>query len=128
MSDTPLLALTLGDPAGIGPEIALRLLAAPPTCARLLLLGDRAALERELPHVPGASLPPEVGAPEEVPDRPGGLADVMELFDREGVNIEYLYSSLERNVDNAVVIFKVENLEHGMKICQSSGLPTVSSF
>ena len=64
----------------------------------------------------------------EVPDRPGGLADVMELFDREGVNIEYLYSSLEKNVDNAVVIFKVENLEHGMKICQRSGLPTVSSF
>ena len=64
----------------------------------------------------------------EVPDRPGGLADVMELFDREGVNIEYIYSSLEKNVDNAVVIFKVANLDHGIKICRQSGLPTVSSF
>ena len=64
----------------------------------------------------------------EVPDRPGGLAEVMELFHREGVNIEYIYSSLEKHVDNAVVIFKVDNLEHGVKICEQNGLATVNGF
>ena len=68
----PLLAVTMGDPAGIGPEILLRLLAAPPADARLLVLGSAAALERELPHVPGAALPPVVDEPGDLPA--GGAA------------------------------------------------------
>ncbi len=63
---TPLLALTMGDAAGIGPEITLRLLARPPAGVRLLVLGDAEALARELPHVPGAVLPPTVAEPEDV--------------------------------------------------------------
>jgi hypothetical protein len=64
----------------------------------------------------------------EVPDRPGGLADVMEIFDREKVNIEYLYTSLERNRENAVVIFKVADLELGLRICEKNNLSVVSGF
>lgn len=65
MNPTTTLALTLGDAAGIGPEIALRLVTgAEPPAARLLLIGDARALERELAHVPGAVLPPIVDGPE----------------------------------------------------------------
>jgi 4-hydroxythreonine-4-phosphate dehydrogenase len=39
------VALTLGDPAGIGPEIALRALAEPRPDAELILYGSRSALE-----------------------------------------------------------------------------------
>src|SRR5262245_17515815 len=42
----PLLALTQGDPAGVGPEILLKLLASgPPADWRPLLIAERAALE-----------------------------------------------------------------------------------
>lgn len=64
----------------------------------------------------------------EVPDRPGGLADVMEIFHREGVNIEYLYASLEHVKDKAVVIFKVEDVEHGLKICEQHKLALISQI
>ena len=64
----------------------------------------------------------------EVPDKPGGLAEVMDLFNREKVNIEYLYSSLEKNVDRAVVIFKVEDVDHGLQICQKHNVNTISKF
>ena len=65
MSALPVLAVTLGDPAGIGPEIVLRLLADTASLpARLLLVGDGRALERERPHVPGVALPPVVDGPE----------------------------------------------------------------
>jgi len=74
VSAVPLLALTIGDAAGIGPEIALRVLAAPPPCARLLIIGDVAALERERLHVPGARLPPTVAAAKDVPCAPGSVA------------------------------------------------------
>ncbi|MFQ3620589.1 MAG: ACT domain-containing protein [Spirochaetales bacterium] len=58
----------------------------------------------------------------EVEDRPGGLARVMEIFQQNKVNIEYLYVSLEKNRDKAVVIFKVEDLKHGQKIVEEHGL------
>jgi 4-hydroxythreonine-4-phosphate dehydrogenase len=47
------LALSIGDPAGIGPEIAGRVaqeVAAGRKAARLLLVGDRGALERDAPR------------------------------------------------------------------------------
>lgn len=44
----PLLAITMGDPAGIGPEIVLKALAHADVyeCARPLVIGDRRTLER----------------------------------------------------------------------------------
>jgi hypothetical protein len=58
----------------------------------------------------------------EVEDKPGGLAKVMEIFKQNQVNIEYLYVSLEKNKDKAVVIFKVEDLKLGKKIVEEHGL------
>lgn len=42
----PVIALTLGDPAGIGPEIVARTLADPPREVRALAVGDAAVLRR----------------------------------------------------------------------------------
>jgi 4-hydroxythreonine-4-phosphate dehydrogenase len=48
MTTRPLLAITMGDPAGIGPEIALKALREPAVFerARPLVIGDRRILER----------------------------------------------------------------------------------
>lgn len=64
----------------------------------------------------------------EVEDKPGGLAKVMDIFRKNNVNIEYLYASLEKNQDNAVVIFKVEDVQHGIKIIEESGLSAIAGF
>ncbi|MFP4384039.1 MAG: ACT domain-containing protein [Spirochaetia bacterium] len=64
----------------------------------------------------------------EVKDDPGALAEVLELFEKNDVNIEYLYVTLERKEDGAVVIFKVEDLDRGLDIVNKNGLKTVSSF
>jgi hypothetical protein len=61
----------------------------------------------------------------EIPDKPGSLAKVMGIFEETGVNIEYLYASLEKDTSTAVVIFKVEDLEHGLKIVEQHKLSTV---
>ena len=44
--EMPVLAVTVGDPAGIGPEIVARTLADPPAAARGVAVGDAAALSR----------------------------------------------------------------------------------
>ncbi|MDR0761368.1 MAG: ACT domain-containing protein [Treponema sp.] len=64
----------------------------------------------------------------EVEDTPGSLAKVMELFQRFNVNIEYLYASLEGASGKAVVIFKLENHEQGLKIIKDNGLAMIDSF
>ncbi|WP_319477282.1 ACT domain-containing protein [Marispirochaeta aestuarii] len=64
----------------------------------------------------------------ELEDRPGGLAEIMELFHKTGVNIEYLYSSLENRNNKAVVIFKVDDTEHGNKIFREHKLTAIKNF
>ncbi|MDR3124200.1 MAG: ACT domain-containing protein [Treponema sp.] len=64
----------------------------------------------------------------EIGDTPGSLAKVMELFQKSNVNIEYLYASLEGTAGKAVVIFKLENLEQGLKIVADNGLFMVDKF
>jgi len=64
----------------------------------------------------------------EIEDVPGSLAKLMELFQQSKVNIEYLYASLEGQVGKAVVIFKLENHEEGLKILSANGLKMADKF
>jgi hypothetical protein len=64
----------------------------------------------------------------EIQDTPGSLAQVMELFQRSKVNIEYLYASLSGKVGKAVVIFKLEDHEKGLQLVKENGLSTVELF
>lgn len=64
----------------------------------------------------------------EVEDKPGSLAKVMELFQNTNVNIEYLYASLEGKEGKAVVIFKLEDHDKGLKIITENDLSMVESF
>jgi len=56
----------------------------------------------------GASLTPVTAV--EVPDRPGGLADVLEALGAGGVNVEYAYCYVKPGADAAVDVFKVDGL------------------
>lgn len=73
--EKPVIAVTMGDPSGIGPEIVAAAVADPAVAAvaRPLVVGDRGALERGI-SVAGVSLTIETlaGAPPAVP-RPGVL-------------------------------------------------------
>lgn len=45
----------------------------------------------------------------EVPDRPGGLADLLEALGEAGMNIDYAYCFVEPSGDKAVDVFKVDD-------------------
>ena len=64
----------------------------------------------------------------ELEDKPGGLGTIMKLFHETGVNIEYLYSSLENQNRKAVVIFKVDDVEHGNKVIKEHQLSSIKTF
>ncbi len=64
----------------------------------------------------------------EIEDKPGGLARIMDVFESNSLNIEYLYATLEKNKDNAIIIFRVEDLEKARKIIEENNLRTLAGF
>lgn len=57
----------------------------------------------------------------EVPDRPGGLADVLEVLQESNINIEYLYAFLQKASNAALVVFRVEQLDRAIEALQVKG-------
>ena len=60
----------------------------------------------------------------EVPDRPGGLADVLEALDAAGVNVEYAYCFVEPSGDAAVDVLKVDD-PAAEGVLRSAGFRTI---
>lgn len=56
----------------------------------------------------------------EVPDRPGGFADVARKLSLAGINIEYIYSSTLAGANKAMGIFRVSDLERALKLDYST--------
>jgi hypothetical protein len=52
----------------------------------------------------------------EVPDQPGGLHGIMEVLNKENINVEYLYAFVEKSGQNAVIIFRFDNPEKAIEI------------
>ncbi len=46
MENRPLIAITMGDPSGIGPEVIVKALAVPPEVCRTIVIGDAAWLQQ----------------------------------------------------------------------------------
>ncbi len=57
-----------------------------------------------------------------ISDKVGSLAEVLHIFEENGINIEYLYAALDKVGETAVVIFKVEDLEKGLAVVEAHGL------
>lgn len=49
----------------------------------------------------------------EVPDRPGGLADLLETLDAQGLNVEYAYCFVNPVGDAAIDVFRVDDQRAG---------------
>ena len=47
----------------------------------------------------------------EVKDKPGGLSEVLAILGNAGINVEYMYAFVEKSSNNAVVIFRIEDIE-----------------
>lgn len=58
----------------------------------------------------------------EVPNRPGGLADISELFARAGVNLRYVYAEMGGSADRAVLIMRVNPSEKALRILVEAGI------
>ncbi|HEY1182544.1 MAG TPA: hypothetical protein VGE89_00070 [Bryobacteraceae bacterium] len=63
----------------------------------------------------------------EVPDRPGGLADVLEAFIGTAINIEYMYAFPFVRGEKAVLIFRFDQPDAAIARLQERGFQVLSS-
>jgi len=47
----------------------------------------------------------------EVPDRVGGLAGVLKTIETSGLNVEYMYAFVNKSGENAVLIFRFDDMD-----------------
>ena len=60
-----------------------------------------------------------------VPDRPGGMAEVMATLDRAGVNVEYSYAFAFHRGEKAVLVFRFDDNEKAAKALAAAGFMTL---
>jgi hypothetical protein len=58
----------------------------------------------------------------EVSDRPGGLADVLGVLEKAGLNVEYMYAFVEKATDKAVLVFRFEDTDRALEVLRKAGV------
>lgn len=55
----------------------------------------------------------------EMPDTPGGLAQVLEVLDKGKINLEYVYAFLGQSGHDAINIFRVEQMAEAVAVLEN---------
>lgn len=118
------LARVLGDA-----EINMRALMVADTAefGVVRIITDRPHEAREVleQHGFGAQLTPVVAV--EIPDRPGGLADVLETLSNRSISVEYAYCFVEPWGEGAAVdVLKVDDAD-ASKVLREAGFSVLTS-
>jgi len=58
----------------------------------------------------------------EVADKPGGLAEILDIMKNNGINVEYMYAFVQKSGGNAIIIFRFEALEKAIEALQKGGI------
>lgn len=56
-----------------------------------------------------------------IADRPGGLAEVLDIIGKSGVNIEYMYAFAFRHKSEAVLVFRLDNPDRAIEALKNAG-------
>jgi hypothetical protein len=62
----------------------------------------------------------------EVPDRVGGLASVLKVIEKGNLNVEYMYAFVNKSGENAVMIFRFEEIDQALEVLNKANITTLS--
>ncbi len=57
-----------------------------------------------------------------VPDRPGGLRAILAALDGKGINVEYMYAFVQKSGENAIIIFRVDDIRSAVETLGKAGV------
>lgn len=61
----------------------------------------------------------------EVPDRPGGLAEILRLLSAEQINVEYMYAFVRSPAESAIMIFRFDDPAKALDVLRRKGIRTL---
>lgn len=63
-----------------------------------------------------------------VPDRPGGLADLLDVLDRYCINVEYMYAFSFGRSGKAIMVFRFEEPEKALEALAKENIDVIKSI
>jgi len=63
----------------------------------------------------------------EVADKTGGLANVLKSIEQAGLNVEYMYAFVNKTGENAVLIFRFDEMDRAIESLQKDGFTILQS-
>ena len=96
MPERPLIALTMGDPCGVGPEIIVKALQAPEVARNCVpfVIGDRTALERAREVCNSPLKIHQISGPEEAASSPQGTIPLLALSQLPETDIRFTHPTV----------------------------------
>ena len=61
----------------------------------------------------------------EVEDRPGGLNAILNTLMDASINVEYMYAFVKRSSDDAIMIFRFEDVDAAVDVLKSNGVKVI---
>ncbi len=61
----------------------------------------------------------------EVPDKPGGLAEVLKILSKHAINVEYMYGFLEPKATRALLVFRFDNADKAIEVLKGAKIRVV---
>lgn len=57
----------------------------------------------------------------EVNDQPGGLRDVLQIEEKSGISVEYMYAFTIKSGENAVLLFRFDDMDKAIDALRKAG-------
>jgi hypothetical protein len=61
-----------------------------------------------------------------VPDRPGGLAEILTAIKTAKLNVEYMYAFVHRRAVDATILFRFDDVDHAIEALSKAGIKMLS--
>ncbi|MGB5987894.1 MAG: ACT domain-containing protein [Desulfobacterales bacterium] len=61
-----------------------------------------------------------------VPDRPGGLAAILDTLGQGAINIEYMYAFVQQSGSDAIMIFRFDDPDAALQLLQAKGMTVIA--
>ena len=62
----------------------------------------------------------------EVEDRPGGLHRILDVLHQVGVNVEYMYAFVTQSGNNAIMIFRFDNIDEAIRLLKEHNVKVIN--
>lgn len=62
----------------------------------------------------------------EVEDKPGGLHRILDILNKAGINVEYMYAFVTQSGNNAIMIFRFDNIDEAFKLLEENNVKVIN--